>query len=118
MVYPSSDAQAHSTTVRLLLPSIADPPRPGQTVKVRFAAAAGPAGLWLPATAVVTRGELTGAYVVDAEGIVLRQVRPGRELGGRIEILAGLAAGDRVATDPVAALAWLRARHGGSGEGS
>jgi RND family efflux transporter MFP subunit len=118
MVYPSSDALAHSTTVRLLLPSITDPPRPGQTVKVRFAAAAGPAGLWLPATAVVTRGELTGAYVVDAEGIVLRQVRPGRELGGRIEILAGLAAGDRVATDPVAALAWLRARHGGSGEGS
>jgi RND family efflux transporter MFP subunit len=117
-VHPSSDALAHSTTVRLLLPSITDPPRPGQTVKVRFAAAAGPAGTWLPATAVVSRGELTGAYVVDAEGVVLRQLRAGRALGGRIEILAGLAPGERVAADPVAALAWLRARHDGSGAGS
>lgn len=108
VVFPSADPQAHSNAVRVMLPALSPQPRPGQTAKVRFAAAAGPAGLWLPATAITTRGELAGAYVVNEQGIVLRQLRLGSRMTDRIEVLAGLAAGERVATDPVAALAWLR----------
>ncbi len=115
IVYPSADPQAHSTTVRVMLPALSPQPRPGQTAKVRFAAAPGPGGLWLPATAIVARGELSGAYVVDGQGVVLRQLRLGGRQGDRIEVLSGLAAGEKVATDPVAALAWLRATQSAKG---
>lgn len=110
IVFPAADPQAHSTTVRILLPALEDPPRPGQTARVRFAAAEGPAGIWLPTSAVVLRGELAAAYVVGEQDIMLRQLRIGRTLGDRLEIVAGLAPGERVAASPAAALAALRAR--------
>lgn len=114
-VFPSADPQAHSVAVRVLLPSLAEPPRPGQTAKVSFAAAAGPAGIWVPASAVIQRGELSAAYVLDAGELVLRQLRLGREQGGRLEVIAGLAAGEQVAADPGAALAALRAQREAAG---
>ncbi|MFO1503893.1 MAG: efflux RND transporter periplasmic adaptor subunit [Steroidobacteraceae bacterium] len=117
IVFPSADPQAHSNAVRVMLPqspqAMPAQVRPGQTAKVRFAAAAGPAGIWLPMSVVVTRGELSGAYVVGTDSVVLRQLRLGSRQGERIEVLSGLAAGERVATDPVAALAWLRAHRDG-----
>ena len=76
----------------------------------------GPAGIWLPASAVVQRGELSGCYVVDDDGIVLRQLRLGRRTGDRVEVIAGLKPAERVALDPVAALQALRQRQGGAGE--
>jgi hypothetical protein len=43
-------------------------------------------------------------YVVAPDGrVALRQVRLGHARGDQIEILAGLAGGERVALDPVAA---------------
>jgi membrane fusion protein, multidrug efflux system len=52
----------------------------------------------------VRRAEMTGLYVLDAGGQpLLRQVRLGRSDGERIEVLSGLASGERVATDPQAA---------------
>ncbi len=110
IVYPGSDPQAHSTTVRVLLPTLKSPPRPGQTAKVHFAAAKGVAGVWLPSTAVVNRGELTAAYVVTDDAVVLRQLRIGRTEGGNIEVIAGLLPGEKVAADPVAALQSLSAQ--------
>jgi RND family efflux transporter MFP subunit len=113
IVFPSADPRAHSTAVRVVLPVLDSAPRPGQTAKVRFAAAAGPATPWLPDSAVVRRGELTAAYVVGADGIVLRQLRIGRVQGDALEVLAGVAPGEQVAADPQAALAALRqARQG------
>jgi multidrug efflux pump subunit AcrA (membrane-fusion protein) len=53
---------------------------------------------------VVRRAELTGVYVVDAQGAaVLRQVRLGRSQGNSVEVLSGVSAGERVALDPQAA---------------
>jgi hypothetical protein len=47
---------------------------------------------------------LTAVYSVDAQGNpTLRQVRVGRNQGEQIEVLSGLRAGERVATDPQAA---------------
>ena len=110
IVFPSADSLAHSNAVRVLLPTMSPAPRPGQTAKVRFAGSTGGDQMWLPASAVVIRGELTGAYVVRDDGVVLRQLRLGRVQGGSVEVLAGLASGERVAADPVAALHWLRQR--------
>ncbi|MEY8876469.1 MAG: efflux RND transporter periplasmic adaptor subunit, partial [Leptothrix sp. (in: b-proteobacteria)] len=66
---------------------------------------AAPAGLAsVPLSAVVRRAELTAVYVLDAQGQpLLRQVRLGHVDGSQVEVLAGLVAGERVATDPQAA---------------
>ena len=63
--------------------------------------------LLVPRSALVERSEVTAVYVVDpnGSGAQLRLVRPGHVFGGRIEILSGLVAGERVATDPIAAAA-------------
>jgi len=108
IVYPSADPQAHSTTVRVMLPALEVAPRPGQTLKVQFPGTTGPGGIWLPVSAVVERGELSAAYVVNADGIVLRQLRLGRHSDGRVQIIAGLVPGERVASDPLAAMQAMR----------
>lgn len=90
---------------------------PGRQLQVRFvgsaAAGAQAARLMVPASALVRRGELTAVYVVagrgegQPDGFVLRAVRVGAThaagQGAAVEVLAGLQAGDRVATDPVRA---------------
>ena len=50
----------------------------------------------LPTSAVVQRGQLRGAFVVQGTRAQLRWVRLGREVDGMIEVLSGLDAGDRV----------------------
>jgi RND family efflux transporter MFP subunit len=57
--------------------------------------------LTVAAEAVVTRGQLTFVYVVGADDHArLRSVSLGDTASGRIEVLAGLAAGDRVVVRP------------------
>ena len=47
---------------------------------------------------------MTGLYVLDAAGKpVLRQVRLGRSVGDRVEVLTGLMPGEQVVADPQAA---------------
>jgi RND family efflux transporter MFP subunit len=104
IVFPSADPVAHSVSVRMLLPALQSPPQPGQTVRVIFPGLGGGAGIWLPAGAITQRGELTGAYVIEGSTIALRQLRLGRRVGDNVEVIAGLRPGERVATDPVAAL--------------
>jgi multidrug efflux pump subunit AcrA (membrane-fusion protein) len=60
--------------------------------------------LSVPASAVVRRSELNAVYVLGADGRpLLRQVRLGPPSGDRVEVLAGLGEGERVALDPQAA---------------
>jgi membrane fusion protein, multidrug efflux system len=78
--------------------------QPGQPVRVRFVGSQAQA-LVVPHEAVLRRGELTAVYVQGSgQGFVLRAVRLGTRQGAAgIEVVAGLAAGERVALDPVAA---------------
>jgi membrane fusion protein, multidrug efflux system len=60
--------------------------------------------LFVPAQSIVRRAELDAVYVIGSNGKPqLRQVRPGRSDGSQVEILSGVAAGERVALDPQAA---------------
>jgi len=61
--------------------------------------------LTVPARAVLRRGEVTAVYILNADNrLSLRQLRLGEVVGqGEIEVLAGLAAGEKVVTDPVKA---------------
>lgn len=100
---PAADAATHTRTVRIRL---ADPPAglaPGMFARVWLPAGGAPT-LAVPRTALVRRGEMTGVYVLDGAGRpLLRHVRTGRTDGDQVEILSGVRAGDRVATDPQAA---------------
>jgi RND family efflux transporter MFP subunit len=117
VVFPYADPDSHSFQVRVELPQARTGLHPGMTVKVAFMLGQGER-LLLPAGAVVRRSEISGVYVVGTDHAVrLRQLRLGHRYGDRIEVLAGLAAGERVAADPAAALAWLAAQREAAGGG-
>lgn len=116
---PGADAVSQTVEWRLDLPAElaahaanGQPLLPGQQLRVHFsgaapaaaAAAAARAPLVLPAAAVLRRGELSAVYVAQGTRFVLRAVRTGASRGAEgIEILAGLAPGERVAADAVRA---------------
>jgi RND family efflux transporter MFP subunit len=109
VVYPSADAQAHSVTVRVLLPKTEKAMKPGQVAKVVFAIAAATDALWLPESAIWRRGELSGVYVVTDKTVLLRQLRLGESRAGHVEVLSGVTAGERIAADPAQAALSLAA---------
>ena len=104
---PSSDPVSQTTEWRMDLPAKeAADLLPGQQVRVRFAGAdmaATSPRLIVPTVAVVRRGELSAVYVASGKVFALRAVRLGRESADGVEVLAGLRAGEVVATDPVRA---------------
>jgi multidrug efflux pump subunit AcrA (membrane-fusion protein) len=97
------DPTSHSFLVKLDLPS-GRSLRSGVFGRARFD---GPTrqALLVPASAAVRRGQLTFVYSVSADSrATLQPVSPGAETRDRIEILAGIRQGDRVITNPPAAL--------------
>lgn len=59
---------------------------------------------WVPADAVVSRGQLTGVYTVEADTVRLRWVRLGQIRDGAAELLAAPAGDLRVVRRPAADL--------------
>jgi multidrug efflux system membrane fusion protein len=53
--------------------------------------------VWLPAEAIVERGQLRGAWIVQADRVLLRWLRLGQAVDGGVEVLSGLMPGDVVA---------------------
>ena len=102
-VFPTADAASHAVRVRLYLPALDPVPAPGTTAKVVFEAAAGPALPRIPESAIAVRGEISAAYVLVDGRLSLRQLRLGQRAGDSVEVIAGLAPGEAVAADPVAA---------------
>ena len=93
-IAPAIDPASRKFHLKLSLPGANL--KSGLYAKVRFPAASREAIL-LPATAIVEKGQLTGVYVVDGNGIVTyRLVRTGKNYDGRIEILSGLSDGETV----------------------
>lgn len=104
-IFPYADANTHTFRVRAELPQGQHDVYPGMLVKMTFNGAERDA-LVVPRAAVARRGEVSAVYLVDDEGrLHYRQVRTGREQEDRIEVLAGLDPGDRIAIDPIAATA-------------
>jgi RND family efflux transporter MFP subunit len=100
---PMADASTHVSQVRVSLPDVPEA-MPGMFARVHFVVGQADK-LTVPGVAVVRRGEVAAVYVLSAEQrLSLRQVRLGDVVGkGEIEVLAGLAAGDVVVTDPIRA---------------
>lgn len=102
-VFPAADASSGTFRVRVELPDPTPGLAPGMHAKVGFVT--GESSLVsVPRSAVVERSELRAVYVVTDDGqVVLRQVRLGRTSGDEVEVIAGLARGERVATEPASA---------------
>ena len=102
-VLPTADAATHVSQVRLNLPAIPEAV-PGMFARVHFVTGQAER-LTVPASAVLRRGEVAAVYVQGVDNrLSLRQLRLGEAVGqGEIEVLAGLAAGDKVVTEPVKA---------------
>jgi membrane fusion protein, multidrug efflux system len=108
-IFPEAAAPSSTFRARVDLPENAADLYPGMFVKVGFVVGE-TQRLLVPAGSVVERGEITAVYVVDEAGrISLRQVRLGHRFDAGVEVLAGLSAGERVATDPLAAMARVSA---------
>lgn len=107
-VLPTADAATHVSQVRVTLPTVPEA-TPGMFARVHFVTGQAEK-LTVPASAVLRRGEVAAVYVQAADGrLSLRQLRLGDALGrGEIEVLAGLATGDQVVTEPVKAAIQLK----------
>lgn len=103
-IFPIADSGPNTFRVRLDLPEGTEGFFPGMFVKAGFTVGS-QQRLLVPVSSVVYRSEVTGIYVVGADGrISLRQIRAGHETpDGMMEVLAGVDEGERVALDPVAA---------------
>lgn len=109
-VFPYADAQSHGFRVWVNLPKDTPGLYPGMFAKVAFEVGK-TQRLLIPATALAQRSEVSGVYVVNAEGgIAFRQILPGAQYGEFIEALAGLDAGETVALDTTAAAIYLKER--------
>lgn len=100
---PNADPATQTFRVLVTLPAGDHGVFPGTLVKVAFTSGEADR-LLVPGDAVVRRGEVTGVYVVGEEAVEFRYLRTGTPTAdGRVPVLAGLSAGDRIAVDPVAA---------------
>ncbi|WP_129782299.1 efflux RND transporter periplasmic adaptor subunit [Peristeroidobacter soli] len=107
-VFPEAAKPSNTFRARLELPENAADLYPGMFVKVGFVTGEA-RRLLAPLSSVVERGEVTALYIVNDDGRAsLRQVRLGHKFEKDVEVLAGLAEGERVALDPVAAMKQLR----------
>ncbi len=95
------DASSRTITVRLELDNPDDVLRPGMsaTVHLPLGDASGTV-VTVPLSAVQRVGETWCVFVPRSEGVFeVRQIGRGRELGGEIEVVRGLKAGETVVVD-------------------
>lgn len=106
LAIPSADPASGTTEIRIELPGDTAPGAdwvPGRHVQVVFDPASAEQALVIPASSLLTRGELVGVYVATESGFVLRALRIGQRAGDSVEVLSGLREGERIALDPVRA---------------
>lgn len=108
LAVPSADPVAQTVEWRLdIAPKDSARLVAGQQTTVRFSSSGketqGVMRLALPKTAIASRGEMTGVYVVSGKTFVLRAVRLGESIGDSVQVLAGLNAGEVVAQDAIRA---------------
>lgn len=119
-IMPTVDPGSLTQEVRALLPS-GTLATPGQFARLQLpAAAAGESAaerIFIPASSIVRRAEVTAVYVATEGGTPqLRQLRLGPVVGDRVEVLAGLDAGEHIVTDPQAAARALAQARGQGGQ--
>ena len=98
----AADANAHTVPAKISIPA-GSAVRSGQYARVQVPGAPIRA-LLAPAAAVSTLGQMERVLVANDGRAVLRLVKTGAARGDRVEILSGLADGDRLVLNPPASL--------------
>jgi RND family efflux transporter MFP subunit len=93
-IAPVADAASRTYLVRLDLPTM-DALRSGQFGRV-IVPTGNADSIWVPAPAVVTRGQMEIVFVAVNERGQLRLVRTGKRTASEVELLAGISAGENV----------------------
>ncbi len=105
-VFPTGDAASRTYRVQVVVENRSGEIKSGMFVRARFHGGSREA-LQVPSTALVHRGQLTGIFTVgENDQVRLRWIRIGRTYGdgGSVEVLSGLADGERYVPDPPADL--------------
>ncbi len=98
-IVPAADPQSRSFIVQIRLPE-SEAVRSGLFARVAVPLEES-VMLLIPETAVVTQGQLTGVFLVDAEKIArFRLIRTGRKIDESFEVLSGLPEGSRYVLVP------------------
>lgn len=98
-IVPAADPASRSFVVKIELPRDSRI-RSGLYGTARFSRGQRSA-LLIPQTAAVERGQLRGVYAIGSNGIAeLRYVSLGKPFGANVEVLSGLAPGERMIADP------------------
>lgn len=96
---PASDPKSHTFTVKIDLPS-SSKVRAGMYGTAEFASGDRQA-IVIPRSAVVARGSLVCAYVLDAQGAAqLRYLTLGAVQGNLVEVLSGVSPGEQLVDIP------------------
>ncbi|MDA0328094.1 MAG: efflux RND transporter periplasmic adaptor subunit [Gemmatimonadetes bacterium] len=96
-VHPTVSSQSRTARVRLELSNSHGLFMPGMYAQVEFQALAAPPTLVVPRSSVLVTGERALVFVQASDGALHpREVVPGRTAGQLMEILSGLAAGERI----------------------
>ncbi|MBI3990393.1 MAG: hypothetical protein HY347_12360 [candidate division NC10 bacterium] len=97
-IVPAADPVSRTFTAKIALPALPGL-RSGLFGKALFVAGQRQ-GMVVPRQAVVERGQLVGVFVLEEGKIArLRLVKMGKTFGDRVEILSGLAAGERIVVE-------------------
>ena len=115
-ILPTVDPQTLTQTVRADLPP-ATQAVPGQFARLQWTDGGGATPrIHIPVSAVVRRADVAAVYVMgEGQQPQLRQVRLGPVHGERVEVLAGLDAGEPLITDPQAATRAVAGTPAGAG---
>ena len=96
-VVPASDPASRTYTAKVAVPQKGV--RSGMFGRGSIALGSSVKGVRVPRTAVFERGALTAVWSVGTDEVIrMRLVKTGRIVGDSIEILSGLADGDRIVT--------------------
>jgi len=96
-VYPTLDVETRTVRVRVALPNPDLRLKPGMYATIRIAGTERANVLTVPRSAVLSTGERSIVFVHDANGSLSpREVSVGASNDERVEILRGVAAGERV----------------------
>jgi RND family efflux transporter MFP subunit len=98
---PGGDPLSHRRTVRAQIRTTQGELRSGAFARIRVPAAPGAAsGTWLPSTALVERGDLTGVFVAENGRAELRWISVGEREGELVAVRAGVRSGEVVIDAP------------------
>ena len=101
-VAPVADPATRTFLVKLDLPAAATL-RSGQFGRV-WVPTGEAKSIWVPASAIATRGQMECVFVIAQDHAQLRLIRTGKRHDSEVEVLAGLTSGERVVSAGVESL--------------